>query len=145
MAAGGIGGDNSKYINYKTRKINYNTIGMKKWRESLTEKQKQQWHRRQGMARSKGWYVSRVNDTKEIYVQNIAEWCRKKGIDTSMPTALTTPSSRLYLKQTKGWRIRRPEQSKLMPYENRQGSNQSDFCKGKTWRLVDNKRVWVSI
>ena len=146
MSPGGIGGDNSKYIDYIKRGDNTDHfIGALKWRKLLTKKQKQQWYKKQGMARSKGWYVSRINSTKEIYVQNIAEWCRKKSIDTSMPTALTTPRSRLYLKQTKGWRIRRKDQPKLPPYENKQGSNQSDFCKGKTWRLVDGKRVWVSI
>lgn len=144
MAPGGIGGDNSKYIDYKNRKIKYNTDGMNAYWNSLDEKQRKRKHKEQGMARSKGWYVSKIKGTKETYIKNIAKWCDKYGIDKSMPSGLNDPKSRLFQKQTKGWRIRREYMPKLPPYENRRGKNQSDFCKDKTWRLIAGKRVWYS-
>ena len=145
MAKGGTGGDNSKYIDYANRKIKYNTKGMKQHWDSLSQEQRTNLHRRQAMARAKGWYVSKVNSTKETYVQNIAEWCDKHGIDKSMPTGLNNPNSRLFQKQTKGWRIRRSDMPKLKPYVNLRGVNYGDNCKNKTWRLKDGKRVWITV
>ena len=93
----------------------------------------------------KGWYVSKVNSSKETYVQNIAEWCDKHGIDKSMPTGLNNPNSRLFQKQTKGWRIRRSDMPKLKPYVNNQHKSTVNIGKGKTWRLKDGKRVWITV
>ena len=145
MNEGGTGGDNSQHIDYANRKIKYNTSGIKNYWDSLNVQQRKEIHRRQAMARSKGWYVSKVNGTKEIYVQGISRWCEENGVDKSMPTGLNDPKSRLFLKQTKGWRIRRSDMPKLKPYVNRQGQNQSTYCKGKTWRLQDGKRVWYTV
>tara|TARA_R110000803_G_scaffold23708_1_gene57904 strand:- start:89 stop:766 length:678 start_codon:yes stop_codon:yes gene_type:complete len=145
MNEGGIGGDNSKHIDYANRKIKHNTSGLRAHWRSLTPEQRKQKHKEQGMARSKGWYVSKVNGTKETYVQNIAEWCDKHGIDKSMPTGLNNPNSRLFQKQTKGWRIRRSDMPKLKPYVNLRGVNYGDNCKNKTWRLQDGKRVWTTV
>ena len=65
MNEGGTGGDNSKHIDYANRKIKYNTKGMKQYWDSLSQEQRTNLHRRQAMARSKGWYVSKVNSSKE--------------------------------------------------------------------------------
>ena len=145
MNPGGMGGDNSKHIDYANRKIKYNTKGMKQYWDSLSQEQRTNLYRRQAMARCKGWYVSKVNSTKETYVQNIAKWCDKHGIDKSMPTGLNNPNSRLFQKQTKGWRIRRSDMPKLKPYVNNQHKSTVNIGKGKTWRLKDGKRVWITV
>lgn len=144
MNTGGAGGDNSRHIDYANRNIKYNTAGLRAHWQSLTQEQRKQKYKEQGMARSKGWYVSKVNGTKETYIQNIAEWCDKHGVDKSMPSGLNDPKSRLFQKQTKGWRIRRADMPKLSPYENRRHIATDNGCKGKTWRLVAGKRVWFS-
>ena len=60
-----------------------------------------------------------------------------------MPTALNNPQSKLFQKQTKGWRIRRSDMPELPPYENLRGKViVPNGCKGKSWKLVDGKRVW---
>jgi len=145
MNSGGTGGDNSRHIDYDNRKIKYNTSGLRAHWQSLTPEQRKQKHKEQGMARSKGWYVSKLNGIKETYVQNIAEWCDKHGVDKSMPSGLNDPKSRLFQKQTKGWRIRRADMPALLPYENRRHIATDNGCKGKTWHLRNGKRVWVSI
>lgn len=144
LAAGGEGGDLSKFIDYSSRKIPQNNFKQAHaWYNSLTDSQKHDFHSRQGAARSKGWYVSRTDDPIETYVQNIAKWCEENGIDKSMPTALNDPTSRLFLKQTKGWRIRRSDMPILLPYINkRKISRENIACKGRTWTLVDGKRRW---
>lgn len=145
MNSGGIGGDNSKYIDYVNRNIKYNTAGLRAHWQSLTQEQRKQKHKEQGMARSKGWYVSKTNGIKETYVKNINQWCIKRNIDSSIVFRLTDPKDTLYQKQCKGWRFRRPEQDKLPPYENLRGKVIVDNgCKGKSWRLVAGKRVWYS-
>ena len=145
MHPGGIGGDNSQHIDYANRKIKYNTSGIKNYWDSLNVQQRKEIHRRQAMARSKGWYVSKVNSKKETVIKNINQWCIERGIDSSIVFRLTDPKDKLYQKQCKGWRFRRPEQPKLALYVNRRGQNQSTFCKGKTWRLQDGKRVWYTV
>jgi len=144
MNTGGAGGDNSRHIDYANRKIKFNINGFKRYWQSLTTEQREQKYKEQGMARSKGWYVSKVNGTKETYIQNIAEWCDKHGVDKSMPTRLNNTNDHCFQKQTKGWRIRRADMPKLPPYENRRHIATDNGCKGKTWRLVAGKRVWVS-
>lgn len=145
MNPGGVGGDNSKHIDYANRNIKYNTSGLRAHWRSLTPEQRKQKNKEQGMARAKAWYVSRVGSEKETVVKNINQWCIERGIDSSIVFRLTDPNDKLFEKQCKGWRFRRPEQPKLAPYVNKRGQNQSTFCKGKTWRLQDGKRVWITV
>ena len=61
-----------------------------------------------------------------------------------MPTSLNKVGGRLFQKQTKGWRIRRSDMPKLPPYQNNRGKVIVDNgCKGRSWKLVDGKRVWL--
>lgn len=143
LAAGGEGGDLSKYIDYENRAPGDRFAGRKKWWESLSQEEQKEWHTKQGMARTKGWYVSRVDDPTETYVQNISKWCEENSVDKSMPTALNNPKHHLYQKQTKGWRIRRSDMPDLLPYENRRHIPTDNKCKGRTWKLVNGKRVWA--
>lgn len=146
LASGGEGGDLSKFHDYtnqghigKQDKF----AGRQKWWNSLTIAEKQQIFINQALKRSKGWYVSRVDDPTETYVQNISKWCEEHGVDKSMPTGLNNPNSRLFQKQTKGWRIRRADMPALPPYQNnRKVSRANTACKGKGWSLVNGKRVW---
>ena len=143
IAAGGEGGDLSKYIDYKKREYNSDRfIAARAWFNSLSNEEKKEWHSRQAEKRTKGWYVSRVDDTTEIYVQNISKWCEENNVDKSMPTGLNNPKSHLFQKQTKGWRIRRSNMPILPPYENLRYLPTDNMCKGKGWKLVDGKRVW---
>lgn len=143
LANGGEGGDLSKFIPYHSIDYkNHKMIGTKKWFQSLTEEQKKDFHSKQALKRTKGWYVSRIDNPVEIYVQNISKWCEENGVDKSMPTVLNNPNSRLYLKQTKGWRIRRSDMPPLPPYVNRRSEPTNNKCAGRTWKLVEGKRVW---
>ena len=145
LASGGEGGDLSQYIDYTKRKIPNNTFKEAHiWFQSLSDEQKKEHHSKQGKSRAKGWYVSRVDDLIETYVHNISKWCEEHSIDKSMPTALNKVGGKLFQKQTKGWRIRRADMPLLPPYENRRGKVIIDNnCTGKTWKLVDGKRVWL--
>ena len=144
MNAGGIGGDNSRYIDYANRHIKYNTAGLQEYWQSLTQEQRKQKHKEQGMARSKGWYVSKVGTKKESKIVNLHEWCKQHSITTETASTIATICSRLYGKQTKGNRFRREGDPKLPAYENRRHIPTDNGCKGKTWRLVQGKRVWYS-
>jgi hypothetical protein len=118
-------------------------LGARKWFNSLSQKEKDEWFNKQATKRTKGWYVSHVDNPTEIYVDNIAKWCEKHGVDKSMPTALNNPKHHLFQKQTKGWRIRRSDMPHLPPYENLRGKVIiPNGCKGKTWKVVDGKRIW---
>jgi hypothetical protein len=145
LAAGGEGGDLSKYIDYSTRKIPHNNFKQAhQWYSSLTDAQKHDLHARQAAKRTKGWYVSRVDDPAETYIQNISKWCEEHNVDKAIPSALNNPKHHLYQKQTKGWRIRRSDMPSLPPYENLRGKViVNNNCSGKTWQLVNGKRVWV--
>lgn len=146
MARGGTGGDLSKYINYKKRQYsipnNERCKAAKEWLDNLAPEERIARFKRQGMARTKGWYVSRIDCPTEVYVQNIAKWCEENGVDKSMPSSLNNPKSRLYQKQTKGWRIRRSDIELLPPYENRRNIPKNNGCKGRHWKVVNGKRVW---
>jgi hypothetical protein len=144
LVEGGTGGDRSKFVNYsKIDRTNYKMEGARHWINSLSSEEKKQFLNKQAENRSKGWYVSRVDDPTETYVQNISKWCEEHGVDKSMPTTLNKPTSKLFQKQTKGWRIRRADMPKLAPYENLRGKVIVDNgCKGQGWKLVDGKRVW---
>jgi hypothetical protein len=144
LASGGEGGDLSKFIPYdKIDYSNHKCKGATQWFHSLTKEEQKEFHSQQATKRTKGWYVSRLDDPTEIYVQNISKWCDEHGVDKSMPTAFNNPKSHLFQKQTKGWRIRRSDMPELLPYENNRGKIIVDNgCKGQTWKLVDGKRVW---
>jgi len=145
LAQGGEGGDLSSYIDYDSiDRSKYKCEAAQAWIKSLSDEERKQFYERQAMARTKGWYVSRVDDPTETYVQNISKWCEEHGVDKSMPTALNKPGGRLFQKQTKGWRIRRSDMPLLPPYENLRGKIIKDNgCKGKTWKLIDGRRTWI--
>lgn len=143
LAAGGEGGDLSRFISYDTIDYsNHKCVGATAWFRGLTETEKLEFHAKQAVKRTKGWYVSRVDDPVETYVQNISKWCEEHGVDKSMPSSLNDPTSRLFQKQTKGWRIRRSDMPELAPYENKRFLPTDNKCKNKGWKLVDGKRVW---
>ena len=144
LVEGGTGGDRSKFIPYDVIDYSkYKMQGTQQWFQSLTEDQKKDSHAKQSISRSKGWYVSTIDDQTETYVQNISKWCEEHNVDKSMPTALNKVDGRLFQKQTKGWRIRRSDMPPLSPYVNRQYESTNNKCKGRSWELVDGKRVWV--
>jgi group I intron endonuclease len=145
LADGGSGGDLSKFHDYTKQDFsNYKMGGVRAWFNSLSAAEKTEWFKKQAATRSKGWYVSRIDDSTETYVQNISKWCEEHGVDKSMPTNLNNPKSRLFQKQTKGWRIRRSDMPELPAYQNnRNVGRPNDSCRGKSWKLVDGKRVWV--
>jgi hypothetical protein len=145
LASGGEGGDLSKFIDYKNRKYDPNINrfkAAKEWLDTLTPEERKIRFASQAEKRTKGWYVSRVDNPTETYVQNISKWCEEHAVDKSMPTGLNDPSSRLFQKQTKGWRIRRADMPPLPPYKNRRFEATDNKCSGRTWKLVDGKRVW---
>ena len=145
LASGGGGGDLSKFIPYDNIDYsNYKMSAAHNWRKSLTETEKQEFYNNQAIKRSKGWYVSRVDDPTETYVQNISKWCEEHGVDKSMPTKLNNPTDKIFQKQTKGWRIRRSNMPELPPYENLRGKViVANGCKDRTWKTVQGKRVWL--
>lgn len=146
LATGGEGGDLSKFHDYTNqgRKGKQDLFaGRQRWWNNLSQEEKTQIQTNQALKRCKGWYVSRVDDPTETYVQNISKWCEEHSIDKSMPTALNNPDSRLFQKQTKGWRIRRADMPPLLPYQNNRNTGRPNIaCKGKSWNLIDGKRVW---
>ena len=87
--------------------------------------------------------MSTVADPTEVFVENIAEWCEEQGIDKSMPTTLNNPESHLYQKQTGGWRVRRADMPLLPQYEDKRHVGHPNVaCRGRSWKLVNGKRVW---
>lgn len=131
ISKGGAGGPGDKFR------------GPTKWFLSLSADEKKAYHDRQAAKRCKGWYISKINDPVEKYVENISKWCEENQVDKSMPTALNNPAHRLYLKQTKGWRIRRADMPVLIPYiDKRKIGHANIACQGKTWSLIDGKRIW---
>jgi hypothetical protein len=143
LADGGSGGDLSKFIDYNKIKLPKDiTKNAQLWYQNLSREEQKAWHKKQAEKRTKGWYVSCVDDPTETYVQNISKWCEENGVDKSMPTALNNPNHRLFQKQTKGWRIRRSDMPSLPPYKNRRFEPTDNKCKGRSWKLVNGKRVW---
>jgi hypothetical protein len=145
LAEGGSGGDLSKFIPYDTIDYsNHKMEGARKWWNSLTKEEQQAEQDRRHHSTCKGWYVSRVDDPTETYVHSISKWCEEHSIDKSMPTTLNNPKSHLFQKQTKGWRIRRSDMPELPPYINNRGKVViPNGCAGKTWKMVDGKRIWL--
>ena len=145
LANGGSGGDLSKFHDYSKQDFStYKMEGARNWFNSLSDTEKTEWFSKQAHKRTKGWYVSRVDDPTETYVQNISKWCEEHGVDKSMPSGLNDPHSRLFQKQTKGWRIRRSDMPSLPAYINRRSEPTDNKCKGRKWKLVDGKRVWYN-
>lgn len=144
MVAGGEGGDRSKFIPYdKIDRSQYKMTGTSKWFQSLSSEEKHEFHAKQGKSRSKGWYISPTNDpSNETFILNIAEWCRERGIDTSIPSKLNDPKSAFYLKQTNGWRIRRSDMPPLPPFIDNRHTGHPCSQKGKGWKLINGKRVY---
>ncbi len=100
-------------------------------------------HNAEAFKRSKGWFVSRIDDPTEVYIRNIAKWCELHNVDKSMPSATNNPNSRHFQKQAKGWRFRREDMPLLLPYiDKRTIGHKNIACKGKSWKLVNGKRVW---
>jgi len=143
LAIGGEGGDLSKFIDYTARGNQTDNFSKAtQWYQNLNRDEQTAWHAKQALKRTKGWYVSRVDDPTETYIQNISKWCEEHGVDKSMPTNLNNINSRLFQKQTKGWRIRRADMPELPPYKNRRFEPTNNKCAGRTWKLVNGKRVW---
>lgn len=112
------------------------------WAKNLSDQERKDHFDKQAEKRCKGWYVSRIEDpTNEVFVLNIAKWCRENQIDTSCPSQMQGPNAKL--KSTKGWRIRRSDMPPLAPYVNNKNASRPNIaCKGKGWRLVNGKREW---
>lgn len=145
LVDGGTGGDRSKFIDYKNRKINDPGEPFRNWRKNTSKEILKEWNLKQGMSRSKGWFVSRLDDPNEIFIRNITKWCREQGIDSSIPCRLNDINSKSYQKQVKGWRIRREGMPLLPIYVDARHLNKNQlFCKGKTWKVINSKRVWVN-
>lgn len=144
LADGGIGGDRSKFIPYSTMdRSNTNTKAAVAWYHSLTPEEKAAKHARTADRTARDWYVSRVDDPTEMLVHNIAKWCRDNNVSTGTVSELNDPSHHLFQKQTKGWRIRRADMPTLPPYEDKRKIGHVNVGKGKSWKLVDGKRVWI--
>jgi hypothetical protein len=144
LVEGGTGGDRSKFISYATiDRSNVNTKAATEWYRSLSLEEKAAKHARTAERTARDWYVSRIDDPTEILVHNITKWCREHGVATNFPSQSTTLGNHLYQKQSKGWRFRRPDMPPLLPYENKRGKIIVDNgCKGRSWKLVDGKRIW---
>lgn len=146
LVEGGTGGNRSKFIPYhKIDYSNYKCQGAIKWYQSLSPEEKLEKHIQTANSTARDWYVSRIDNPKEILVHNITKWCRENGVGTNFPSQSTTLGHRLYHKQTKGWRFRRPEMLPLPPYVDKRKIGKPNIaCKGKSWKLVNNKRVWYN-
>jgi hypothetical protein len=146
IAPGGEGGARNGLVDYE--KIDYSNHKMTeaiKWFNSLTESEKKSFHAKQAESRCKGWYVSRVDDSAETYILNISQWCKDNNIDTGIVSRLTNPKHALFQKQVKGWRFKKERQNPLPKYINRQKIGHPNIaCQGKSWKMVNGKRVWVS-
>jgi hypothetical protein len=144
LVEGGTGGDRSKFIPYTTIDYsNHKCDAARAWYNTLTEEQQRAEQERRHVKVCKGWYVSKIDDPSEVYVLNISKWCKENNIGSNYPTEMNTPGHPLFQKQTKGWRIRRSDMPLLPPYENRRNIGHPNIaCKGRSWKLVDGKRVW---
>ena len=117
LAGGGDGGDLSAYVDHVAAAIK----------------------------KSKGWFISKIDDPTEIFVHSISQWCEEHGISKAVATRLNDPTHHLFQKQTKGWRIRRSDMPPLPPYiDNRTLGHENIACKGKTWKLENGTRVWYA-
>jgi hypothetical protein len=144
LVEGGTGGDRSKFIPYANMdRSNTNTKAAIAWYHSLSPEEKQAKHARTADRTAKDWYVSRVDNPNEVLVHNISKWAKEHGIGTSFVSESNNPEHPLFQKQSKGWRIRRSDMPPLPPYENRRNIGHPNVaCKGRSWKLVDEKRVW---
>jgi len=147
MAKGGTGGDLSKFVDHsKIDRSNNDTSGLRRYWDSLTPAQRKAKHKAQAQKRAKTFYISPVDEPEnETKVYNLKEWCAKNGYHPPNFYNRINPNHRLYGKQHKGLRIRPEGTPKLEPYEDLRGVNYGNNCKGKTWRMKDGKRVWITV
>lgn len=149
IAAGGNGGDtlsahpNKKTI-YENRDISNNKCkGTVKWFNLLSTVEKKEFHKNQGLTRSKVWVLRKIdNPTAEIEVVNLREWADNNGLSHSTLAAISTPTSKLYGKQHKGWQCRRPNDTSFPEYQNMRLTGHKSPYVNRSWKLVDGKRVW---
>ena len=143
LASGGEGGDLSSYVDYKKRgyKGDYFS-GAKKWFNSLTDDQKKELYEKQTAHRKKVWYVSRKEPPNiEIRVENINKWSKENNCVGLVQTA--NKKLPLYGKSIKGWRCRHEDDLDHPPFTNKRLIGRENVaCKGKSWKLIDGKRVW---
>jgi hypothetical protein len=146
LVEGGTGGDRSKFIPYGTIDYsNHKCEGATQWYRSLSPEEKIAKHARTANMTARDWYVSRIDNPTEVLVHNISKWCKEHGIGTSFVSESNNPNHPLFQKQSKGWRIRRSDMPLLPPYENRRNIGHPNVaCKGRSWKLVDGKRVWYN-
>lgn len=118
--------------------------GAREWFHSLSKEEQRAHHKRQAEKRCQGWWISRKNKpNEEFYVLNLTEWCKENNVDTGTACAISKLESPRYGKASKGWRIRKDGDPQLPPYKDkRKEGHENTACKGKTWKLIDGKRVW---
>lgn len=144
LGGGGEGGDLSKYINYSKRGYSGDKFAAaQKWYQSLTIEEQKELHKKQAAKRSKVWYVSRIETPDiEIKVINLREWERRTIPDYSVSCTARIGGPN-YGKSIKGWRCRSENDLNYPPYVNlRKIGHANIACKGKSWKLIDGKRVW---
>lgn len=148
IAKGGEGGD--LLSNHPDKSSIYAKRGYRgdrfaaaqKWFNSLSDQERKEWHKQQAETRSKLWYVSRVETPNiEIEVKNINQWCKDNKVEKLASTA--NKNLRHYGKAFKGWRCRKADDYDYPLYEDkRKKGHENVACKGRSWKLVDSKRVW---
>jgi len=112
----------------------------------LDRNEQQAFHKRQALKRCKGWWISKKDNTaEEFYVLDLTEWCINNDIDTGTASCIANINSNRYGKAAKGYRIRRDGDPPLPDYsDKRLEGHENVACKGKSWKLVDGKRVWFN-
>jgi len=120
--------------------------GARNWFYSLSNEEQKAIHKRQALKRCKGWWISKKdNSIKEFYVLNLKEWCKENNVDNGYASTTSNIKSRNYGKSPKGWRFRKDGDPQLPPYiDKRTLSKGNDACKGKSWKLVNGKRVYYT-
>ena len=119
-------------------------VGATEWFKSLTKEEQKAIHKRQSLKRCKGWWISKKdNSIKEFYVLNLKEWCINNNVDDGHASSIANKDTVHYGKAAKGWRFRKDGNPQLPPYiDKRKQGHENVACKGKSWKLVDGKRVW---
>lgn len=122
-----------------------NFAGQQKWWAALTDVERKEFHSKQAKKRCRGWWISTLdNPNTETFVLNLREWCDNLGVDTSWASNIANLNSKSYGGSLKGYRIRKDGNPKLPLYiDKRKLSKPNPFTKGRTWKVVDNKRVWM--
>lgn len=154
IAAGGEGGDWTSWVSSEEAKAIYKKRGYHgdylsaaiEWRKNLSSEELDSFYKKQAQKRCKGWYVSKVEQPEiEEFVLNINEWCKAHGIDTGHASIISNPKKKLYGSAAKGWRVRRAGDPPLPEFKDgRKQSRPNIACKGRSWKLIDGKRVWFN-